>query len=294
MLIFLDIDGVLRRESGPRYRFEPQLRDIFEECIRPHEKLRIVISSTWRLGFLLHEIKAHFSQDIRNRVIGITPTLRQDQQHRRHREVLAYLKRHEIKEPWIAIDDSDFHYPSLPNLLLTESESGFDTNAAAKFMAMVQELDFNNEENSKPMNEHPDFRLQKVEKRQLKPEQIQGFFVGWPNPPSPATHVRILERSFLSLVIIEEASEKVVAFVNCISDGVLTCYIPLLEVLPEFQGRGFGSTLIESLKNECKDFYMIDILCDSEILPFYGQLGFQKSTGALRRNYNAQSGRPNH
>lgn len=142
------------------------------------------------------------------------------------------------------------------------------------------------------MNENPGFTLLKVEEGQLKPEQLQGFFVGWPKPPSPETHIRILERSYLSFMILEDKTQGVVAFVNCISDGVLSCYIPLLEVLPDYKGRGFGSRLVERLKDECKDFYMIDLLCDPELIPFYDRLGFQKSTGAVYRNYNSQSGHP--
>jgi len=29
----------------------------------------------------------------------------------------------------------------------------------------------------------------------LMPEQIQGFFEGWPDPPSPETHLRLLANS---------------------------------------------------------------------------------------------------
>lgn len=143
------------------------------------------------------------------------------------------------------------------------------------------------------MTAHPGFTLLKFQDTSLRPEQLHGFFVGWPKPPSPETLLRILNQSYLALVIIEDSTQNVVAFVNAISDGVLSCYIPLLEVLPEHQGQGFGSTLMERLNEECKDFYMLDLLCDPELLPFYHRLGFQKSTGALRRNYNAQSGRPN-
>jgi len=29
----------------------------------------------------------------------------------------------------------------------------------------------------------------------LTPDQLQGFFVGWPNSPSPATHLKLLQTS---------------------------------------------------------------------------------------------------
>ena len=73
----------------------------------------------------------------------------------------------------------------------------------------------------------------------ITPEQLEGFFFGWPNPPSPRTHPRILKGS--SHVVLGLDGERVVGFVNAISDGVLSAYIPLLEVRPPYQGRGVGS-----------------------------------------------------
>lgn len=40
------------------------------------------------------------------------------------------------------------------------------------------------------------------------------------------------------------ASHHVLGYLNMISDGVLTAFIPLLEVLPEYQGEGIGSELV--------------------------------------------------
>ena len=135
------------------------------------------------------------------------------------------------------------------------------------------------------------FSLQKVLPGQLRTEQLQGFFVGWPDPPSSETLLKILEQSYLSAVILHKDSKQVLAFINCISDGILSCYIPLLEVLPEFQGQGFGGQLVQFIKEECQEFYGLDILCDPELIPFYSQFGFKKASGVLSRNYQAQSGR---
>lgn len=40
---------------------------------------------------------------------------------------------------------------------------------------------------------------------------------------------------------------QVVGFVNAISDGGLTAYIPLLEVRREWRGRGIASQLVNRL-----------------------------------------------
>ncbi len=44
--------------------------------------------------------------------------------------------------------------------------------------------------------------------------------------------------SYRSVVAIDETGERVMGFVNMLSDGLLTAFIPWLEVLPEHQGAG--------------------------------------------------------
>ena len=77
----------------------------------------------------------------------------------------------------------------------------------------------------------------------LLPEQLTGFFVGWPSPPSSATHLEMLRGSAAVVLAVDDATGRVVGFINAISDGVLAAFIPLLEVLPAYQGRGIGSEL---------------------------------------------------
>jgi ribosomal protein S18 acetylase RimI-like enzyme len=117
---------------------------------------------------------------------------------------------------------------------------------------------------------------------------IEGFFVGWPNSPSVETFIKILRGSYRVVLAIED--KKLVGFINAISDGVLTAYIPLLEVLPEYKGRGIGKELVGHLKDELQNLYMIDLSCDEGLIPYYEKLGMKKSQGAYLRNYDRQSG----
>ena len=78
----------------------------------------------------------------------------------------------------------------------------------------------------------------------IAPGQLAGFFVDWPNPPSPETHLRILAGSDHVVLAFDEATDAVVGFVTAVSDGVLAAYVPLLEVLPAHQGRGIGTELM--------------------------------------------------
>jgi GNAT superfamily N-acetyltransferase len=117
---------------------------------------------------------------------------------------------------------------------------------------------------------------------------LQGFFVGWPNPPSPETHLRILKGS--SHVVLAIDSSQVVGFITALSDRVLSAYIPLLEVLPHYQRRGIGTELVKRMLGKVGSLYMVDLLCDSQLVPYYSRLGFQTGTGMLRRHYANQSG----
>ena len=123
----------------------------------------------------------------------------------------------------------------------------------------------------------------------VTPDHLRGFFVGWPDPPSPETHLRILRGSAAVELAIDEASGAVVGFITAISDGVSCAYIPHLEVLPAYQGRGIGSVLLARLLARLRHLYMIDLTCDPDVQPFYARLGMRPSTGMLVRNYDRQS-----
>lgn len=125
----------------------------------------------------------------------------------------------------------------------------------------------------------------------IKAEDLEGFFVGWPNPPQPETHYKILEQSSYIWLAIDEESGKVVGFINAVSDKVLSAYIPLLEVLPDYQGKGIGGELVKAMIDTTKELYMVDLLCDKDLLPFYERFNMFKGQGALLRNYSRQSGK---
>ncbi|MCK9525230.1 MAG: GNAT family N-acetyltransferase [Limnochordia bacterium] len=117
-----------------------------------------------------------------------------------------------------------------------------------------------------------------------------GFFEGWPNPPTQEAHRRILQKSYVAFVAVDTSAGRVVGFVNALSDGVLSAYIPLLEVLPDYRRRGIGANLVKAILGELKELYMLDLCCDQELQGYYEKLGMVKSYGMIHRNYQAQSG----
>lgn len=124
----------------------------------------------------------------------------------------------------------------------------------------------------------------------ITPEKLGGFFVGWPKPPSPETHLKILQGSMEIVLAVDEETGNVVGFINAIGDGVLSAYIPLLEVLPEYKGRGIGKELVKRMMDKLDEFYSIDLTCDEDMVSFYEKQGFTKWFCMMKRNYDRQSG----
>ncbi len=125
----------------------------------------------------------------------------------------------------------------------------------------------------------------------VTPAHLQGFFVGWPHPPAPVDHLRILVGSH-AVELALGPDGMVVGFITAISDGVCSAYIALLEVLPPYQGRGIGSELVRRMLARLANLYMVDLLCDPELQPFYERLGMRPASGMLLRNYARQSCAP--
>lgn len=123
-------------------------------------------------------------------------------------------------------------------------------------------------------------------------EQLRGFFVGWPEPPSPEAHLRILRGSQAVALARDDATGRVVGFATAIGDGVSCAYIPHLEVLPAYRGRGIGTALLERLIARLRHLYMIDLTCDPAVQPFYARLGLRPGTAMSIRNYDRQSCAP--
>jgi GNAT superfamily N-acetyltransferase len=117
----------------------------------------------------------------------------------------------------------------------------------------------------------------------LSARSFEGFYEGWVAAPDADEHFRLLENS--SHVVIALADDRVVGFVNALSDRVLAAYIPLLEVLPAYRGHGIGTELVERLMAEIGNLYMIDVMCDADVFPFYERLGFIAAGGGVVRNH---------
>ncbi len=116
-----------------------------------------------------------------------------------------------------------------------------------------------------------------------------GFFAGWPHPPSPEAHLRILQGSYAVVLAVEDVSGDVVGFITAISDGVSAAYIPHLEVLTAYRGQGIGTALVQRMLAALRPLYMVDLICDPDVQPFYARLGMTPYSGMIMRHYDRQA-----
>jgi ribosomal protein S18 acetylase RimI-like enzyme len=116
---------------------------------------------------------------------------------------------------------------------------------------------------------------------------LDGFWVGWPHPPSPAAHRRILRGSEAVVLAWDDAAGRVVGFITAVGDGVLAASIPLLEVLIEYQGVGIGTELVRRMLEALEGRYMVDLTCDPELVAFYERLGLTHYDAMILRHPEA-------
>ena len=126
----------------------------------------------------------------------------------------------------------------------------------------------------------------------LSPRDFDDFFVGWRKRPSSKTALRAVTSSY-RYVVARDNSEggggRMVGFVSAVSDGVLCAYIPFLEVLPQYQGKGIGTELMRKLLEELSGVYMVDLTCDPGMQSFYARFGMVPATAMTIRNDDALS-----
>jgi len=120
----------------------------------------------------------------------------------------------------------------------------------------------------------------------LTADQLEGFFEDWPTYPDEEAHIRILAGSCKVWLAMD--GRQCVGRINAISDGIFYAYIPLLEVLPAYQGRGIGRELIERMLKSLSSMYAIDLQCDESLESYYRQLGFLSNIGMAIRNRENQ------
>jgi len=125
--------------------------------------------------------------------------------------------------------------------------------------------------------------------RDITADKLQGFMQDWLHPPSPQALLAILNGSNHVVLAVESETGRVIGYITAISDGVSCAYIPHLEVLEAYRGEGIGSELMRRMLEKLKPLYMVDLMCDAELQPFYARFGLRPAGGMIIRNYDRQS-----
>ena len=114
---------------------------------------------------------------------------------------------------------------------------------------------------------------------------LQGFCLGWRSPLSPEKHLQVLQNSDAIFLAFDTEKQKVVGFITALTDQVQAVFIPLLEVLPDYQKQGIGSELVKRMLEKFSHLPAIDLTCNPELQSFYKRLGMKPSVGMVIRNY---------
>jgi len=120
----------------------------------------------------------------------------------------------------------------------------------------------------------------------VEASMLGGFFEGWRRPLTPQQHLRLLRGSSHVVLAIDERAGKVVAFINALTDGCNSAFLPMLEVLPGYRRRGVGTELLRRMLQVLADYPCIDLTCDPAMQPFYANCGMQRSVGMAVRDYS--------
>ena len=75
-------------------------------------------------------------------------------------------------------------------------------------------------------------------------------------------------------------------FITAITDGHFAAYIPLLEVRPDWQHHGIGSELSRAMLARLRNCYMIDLVCDDNVVAFYERLGGTRLNAVSWRHFD--------
>ena len=102
--------------------------------------------------------------------------------------------------------------------------------------------------------------------------------VGWTNY---LQRVEVLEQAYKNSLCVLGAydQDKLVGIVRAVGDGVTIVFIQDLIVLPEYQRKGIGTLLLESVMEKYKDVYQMELLTDNteKTKSFYTSVGFQST-----------------
>jgi GNAT superfamily N-acetyltransferase len=112
---------------------------------------------------------------------------------------------------------------------------------------------------------------------------------GWGNPPLERQIEAGLKNSLFSVTAIY--NNQVIGMGRLVGDGFTVCYIQEVIVLPEFQGKGIGKAIMESLIAYISDNAIPNTYVTAGLFSAKGKEAFYEKFGFyIRPNDNAGAG----
>ncbi len=136
LVLFLDFDGCLHPypKSADQWLFCHL--PLLENILRQHPQIRLVLTTSWRETYPWEVLQGSFSDDIQERIIGVTPSL---PALNRQAEIEAWVSESHYEGPFLVIDDQAEQFaPGYPPLFLCETRIGFNERVAKKFETILQ------------------------------------------------------------------------------------------------------------------------------------------------------------
>ena len=109
--------------------------------------------------------------------------------------------------------------------------------------------------------------------------------VGWNRMESEYSNP--LMTSYYHIAVYED--DKLVGYIDSVSNGVTDAYIQDLMVHPDYQGKGLGTELMNQMIAYLKEnrIYIISVVFEESLKPFYDRFGFSSMLCGQMETYNS-------
>ena len=93
--------------------------------------------------------------------------------------------------------------------------------------------------------------------------------------------------SFYHIAVYED--DKMVGYIDSVSNGVTDAYIQDLMVHPDYQGKGLGTELMNQMIAYLKEnrIYIISVVFEESLKPFYDRFGFSSMLCGQMETYSS-------
>ena len=95
-----------------------------------------------------------------------------------------------------------------------------------------------------------------------------------------------LMTSYYHIAVYED--DKMVGYIDSVSNGVTDAYIQDLMVHPDYQGKGLGTELMNQMITYLKEnrIYIISVVFEESLKPFYARFGFSSMLCGQMETYS--------